>query len=137
MSFVWDPFADFYRVERDVRPARGPRAASRYQPSVDVVELDDAFVVHADMPGVKRDELDIQFEEDVLTLSGERKANAPENARARLSERGSGRFVRKFVVPTGVDAEAIEASLTDGVLTVKLPKKAALKPRRIEVKENN
>ncbi len=136
MSFVWDPFADFHRLERDMRPARGPRTSSGYQPSVDVFEVDDAFVVQADMPGIKREELDIQFEEDVLTLSGERKTNTDETARARLSERGHGGFVRKFVVPAGVDPEAIEASLADGVLTVKLPKKASLKPRRIEVKDN-
>lgn len=136
MTFMWDPFVDFPRFERELRPTRALRRERHFQPAVDVFEVDDAFVVQADVPGVKREELDIQFEEDVLTLSGNRAAPAFDGQTARVSERVQGRFVRKFALPQGVDPERIEASLVDGVLSVRLPKKAQLKARRIEVKEN-
>ena len=133
MTFMWDPCADFQRVERELRPSRLSRVERRFTPSVDVFEVDDAFLLTADLPGVKREDLDIQFEDDVLTLSGKRGASAQDDARAKLSERSHGTFVRRFVIPSAIDPDAIEANLSEGVLSIKLPKQAAAKPRRIQV----
>ena len=138
MLSVWDPFADLNRMHRDLEKsffgARGK--PSDFAPAVDVYEEEDALILRAELPGVKREDIDIQIDANVLTVKGERKLEDAEAQRRRYHrvERSYGTFVRQFQLPTNVDAQAIEAALEEGILTLRLPKKAELKTRKIEVK---
>jgi len=139
MLSVWDPFADLNRVQREIeKNFFGPRnRQADFAPPVDVHEDENALVLRAELPGVQRDDIDIQIDGNVLTLKGERKIEAEKQSRRyHRIERVYGNFVRQFQLPTNVDATKIEASLTDGVLTLSLPKKEEQKARKIEVKSS-
>jgi HSP20 family protein len=97
-----------------------------FTPAVDVVESETQFELHADLPGIKQEELDIAIDKDVLTIRGERKLD-------RQGERPAGAFSRSFSLPKTVDVEKIGASLKDGVLTLTLPKRPEAQPRQIKV----
>ena len=137
MLSVWDPFADLNRIQRELEKnffgARNRPAD--FAPPVDVHEDENALVLRAELPGVKREDIEIQVDGNVLTLKGERKLEAEkETRRYHRIERSYGTFVRQFQLPTNVDATAIDAQLVDGILVLTLPKKAELKARKIEVK---
>lgn len=137
MLTVWDPFADLNRLQRDLEKSFfGSRARpADFAPPVDVHEDAEALVLRAELPGVKREDVDISIDGNVLSLKGERKLEQEENTRKyHRVERSYGSFVRQFQLPTNVDATSVEAQLADGVLTLKLPKKQELKARKIEVK---
>ena len=106
-----------------------------YSPRFDVWENDDELVLYGDLPGVASEDLDIQFEKGELRVYGK---VAPRNANVELlyGEYGIGDFHRSFSVSEAIDAERISAELKNGVLTLHLPKREAVKPRRIEVKAN-
>jgi len=93
-------------------------------PAVDVFENENELLVVADLPGVAQDRMSIHFEKGRLTIEGKRSAPAPDVPD----------FRRTFLVPQGIDAEHIGAEVSQGVLSVHLPKHASVKPRRIEVK---
>jgi len=119
-------------------PLREDGAASLsggdWLPAVDVREEADRYLVYVDLPGVKPDAVDINLEQGVLTISGERPAiPADEAAGYRRVERPRGRFVRRFSVPELVDVEQVAASAQDGVLQVSIPKLAKVVARRIPV----
>lgn len=101
-------------------------------PAVDVFENADEYLLLCDMPGAKKDELRITFQNDTLSLECPRK-EAVEGVKL-LRETQADSFARSFLVPKGIDADKIAAELKDGVLRIHLPKSAALKPRQIEVK---
>jgi HSP20 family protein len=109
---------------------------SAFVPPADVLVDDDGVTVFMDIPGVGREQLDIELENDMLTVRGERPYPYGEDGDAgvRRIERGFGRFERSLRVPRGLDPDAIEASLTNGVLHLRIPKPESLKPRRIEIK---
>lgn len=143
MLNVWDPFADFGRLsnelERNLFGARGGYKLSRgdFAPVVDIYEEKDALVVSAELPGVKREDIEISIDGDVLTLKGDRAFQKEESEkRYHRVERSYGAFARHFKLPASVDAEKVEASLADGVLKVRLPKKDVAKSRKIEVRNN-
>ena len=100
-------------------------------PSVDVFENENELLVVADLPGVAQDRMSIHFDKGRLTIEGKR---VTPKWSARLAETDAADFRRTFLVPQGIDAEKIAAELSQGVLTVHLPKHASVKPRRIEVK---
>ena len=100
-------------------------------PAVDVFENESELLVVADLPGVSQDKMSIHFEKGRLTIEGKRAAPA---YRASLGEIEAADFRRTFLVPQGIDAEHIAAELSQGVLSIHLPKHASVKPRRIEVK---
>ena len=104
-----------------------------YSPRFDVWENDDELVLYGDLPGVASEDLDIHFEKGELKIYGK---VAPRNANVELlyGEYGIGDFHRSFSVSEAIDPEKISAELKNGVLTVHLPKREAVKPRRIEVK---
>jgi HSP20 family protein len=108
--------------------------ARRWVPAMDLVETADDFVLRADLPGMRQDDVKIEVEDNVLTVSGERAAEheAREAGFHRL-ERAFGHFSRSLTLPKGVDHEAVTAAFTDGVLEVRIPKPAQSKPRRIEI----
>ncbi len=102
---------------------------------VDVREDAGFYYVDADVPGFERDNIDVTFENGLLTLSGERKSEETrEGENYHITERRVGRFSRSFKIDAGVNEDSVEASLKDGVLTIKLAKSDDVKPRRIEVK---
>ena len=103
--------------------------------ALDVAEKDDAFIVKASIPGINPDDLEITLTDNVLTIKGEVKENKEfEEAQWHLRERRYGAFQRSITLPTPVDANAIEATYEDGVLTLNVPKVEEVKPKRIEVK---
>jgi HSP20 family protein len=106
-----------------------------FQPLVDIFEDKDAIFVKAELPGVRADDIHINSENNVLTLSGTRKLEQEENRDGyHRIERTYGTFARSFTLPNMVDTGHIEASLADGILTLKLPKRAEAQPRKIDVK---
>lgn len=104
-------------------------------PAVDLYESKDNVIVRAEMPGMKKEEIEINLHEGVLTISGERKADEThKDAEVCRSERFLGRFQRTIALPGSVQADKVTASYKDGILTVTLPKTEESKPRQIEVK---
>jgi HSP20 family protein len=113
----------------------GPLFERGYQPALDVSETDEAVVVKAELPGMTRDDIDISVQGNTLTIGGEKKETAEDRGKDYyVSERRYGTFRRALTLPSGVDAEHIEAKYRDGVLTVTLPKSEQAKPKRINVK---
>lgn len=116
----------------DVAPPNGQGNA--WYPSVDVEETENTFVVHAELPGVKREDIKVGMEKNVLTIEGERKIEAAQEGKHYTRrERAFGSFKRSFTIGTEVDADKITAEYKDGILTVRLPKAEKVKPRQIEV----
>jgi HSP20 family protein len=107
-------------------------------PAIDVVETKDAYVLYAELPGVDASQVDIKFEQNVLTLRGTKPSalNADKDGELRVfaAERVSGGFERSLRLPEFVDAEKISADFTNGVLTITVPKAQAAQPRKIEIK---
>jgi len=102
-------------------------------PRVDLYENNEELLLLADLPGVSKKELAIEVNEGVLSLEGRRK-EPPESGRLIGGEFVPADFARRFTLPDGIDVEKITADLKDGVLTLQLPKAAALKPRQIPIK---
>jgi len=108
---------------------------SGWSPSIDLYDDRDHFVLKAEIPGMKKEDIDISLHGDVLTLSGERKEEKTfEKAETYRSERFLGKFQRTLTLPSAVDASKVQASYKDVVLTVTLPKSEEAKPKQIEVK---
>lgn len=106
-------------------------------PAVDVHDGKDAVTVKAELPGMKKEDIDISLQEGVLTLSGERKGSREsESGGAARSERWFGRFQRSISLPYPVDARTIKAAYTDGVLTIELAKAEEAKPKQIKIEFN-
>jgi HSP20 family protein len=114
--------------------AAGGEGTVAWNPSVDVHEESDKFVVRADLPGIEPKDIQITADNGVLTLSGERRLERPENQKgfSRL-ERLEGRFLRRFTLPDNVDTDTIRARHLNGVLEVTIPKVAAPEPKRVSV----
>lgn len=137
MLMRWDPFNHFSRLDSEldrIWSLATPNGVRRvFEPAVDVVEYEDAIELMVEVPGMKADEISVQVENDTLVLSGERKPVHREGAKVRRGERAHGTFRRTFVLSKEVDRSEIDASLKDGVLTLRLAKRAP-EARRIEVK---
>jgi HSP20 family protein len=108
---------------------------SSWTPAVDIKEEDDRFELHADVPGVNPEDIEVTMENGVLTIKGERKfaTNEEGSNGFRRIERLHGTFYRRFSLPDTADAEKIAARGANGVLEVVIPKKAAIQPKRIAV----
>jgi len=104
-------------------------------PTIDVYEDRDHLVLKAELPGMKKEDINIQLHGDVLTLSGERKEEEVfDKAETYRAERFLGKFQRSLTLPVSVNASKVQASYKDGILTVTLPKAEEAKPKQIEVK---
>ena len=113
---------------------RGMGAAQRWVPAMDLVETADHFVLRADLPGMSEEDVNIEVEDRVLTVSGERKAEHESgNEGYYRVERAFGSFSRSLTLPKGIDPEAVTARFDRGVLEVGIPKPEERKPRRIEI----
>src|ERR1700729_2566989 len=127
-----DPLANL-RVFEDAftRLLSEPRAGRPWSPAVDIFETENELVLKADVPEVALQDIDVHVENETLTLSGERKFATEDNSKGvHRIERGYGKFSRRFSLRSTVAAEKVSAEYHDGVLTVKLPKKEAAKPRQ-------
>ncbi len=108
---------------------------SGWAPAVDIKEEENRFVLHADLPGIEPNEIEITMDEGVLTIKGERVFDKEEESQGyKRVERARGTFYRRFSLPDTADAENIEAQGKNGVLEIVIPKKVAAQPRRITVK---
>jgi len=105
-----------------------------WKPRVDVAETESEFVVIADLAGVAKDDVTVSFEDDTLTIAGERKQESTEGeTNYYRTERIYGRFSRSFTFPKGIEAGKISAKFDNGVLRVSVPKTAESKPRKIKI----
>lgn len=105
-----------------------------WMPALDMIEKDDKFIVKAEVPGMKKEEIDVAVTGDTLTIKGERKTESEaKEEQYHLSERSYGSFFRSITIPSSVDATNIQAAYEDGVLEVTLPKAPEVKPKKIDV----
>lgn len=131
-----DLFAPLFE-EFFTRGGQGGRMSSLLRaPEADVVETERAIQVHLDMPGMRADDIDIGLENNILTISGEKRQERTEGDEKNtwhLTERRYGQFSRSFVLPRDVEPEQIEARFEDGVLRVVIPKSEKTRRRKIDV----
>ena len=139
---TWDPFKDMEAVLDRYRPTRSLAkheeiATADWYPSVDVAETERAFHIHAELPGVKKEDIKVNVNDGVLTLSGHRKAKLEEKGKKfHRVERSYGSFSRSFALPDNVKPDSVQANFQDGVLEVDLPKSIDEKPKQVDVKIN-
>lgn len=136
----WDPFRELEGIQARLNrifggPMEGEAATlADWAPAVDVQETEAEYVVKADLPEVKKDDVKVQFENGVLSIEGERKMEKEENGKKfHRVERGYGCFVRRFALPNEVDGAKVSAEFKDGVLNVHLPKTANKKTVTVKV----
>lgn len=103
-------------------------------PRFSLDEADEAYTLTGDLPGVRAEDLNVTVENGVLTIRGHRNVEPPEGYEVRRSERSRLTFERSYALGDRIDAEGAEAKLVDGVLTLKLPKRAEVKPRQIAIR---
>ena len=131
-----EPFAqDFDRLFSSLfNGTRGGGTVQRWVPAMDLVEADDLFILKADLPGLSEDDVAIEVQDNVLTISGARQADHERKEKGwfRL-ERSYGSFSRSLTLPDGVDPDRVEANFDRGVLEVRIPKPEERKPRRISI----
>ena len=142
----WEPVRELNTIQNEMNrlfntlfePGGGqgnvPSTARRWLPAMDLVESGEEFVLRADLPGLNENDVNIELEDNVLTISGERKSEHEERQEGyyRL-ERASGAFSRSLTLPEGVDPEKVQASFERGVLEVRIPKPEQRKPRKVTI----
>lgn len=142
----WDPLRDLMTLQNRINqmltdsPQRwggytgGDDAYGSWIPPVDIFERGDDLVIRAEMPGLRREDIDVRVEENTLVLTGERKSeHEVEEGKAYRMERTFGACNRRFALPTTVDPTKIRARYQDGVLEIVLPKAEEAKPRKIQI----
>jgi len=146
----WDPFGELMDWERGwpFREMRGPRFLRMFEdffgerargrglvPALDITEDDGRYNVTVELPGVAKDDVHVEIEEGFLTVRGEKRSEREEKkGKTRWTERSYGSFCRSFSLPPNADADHVEASFKDGVLTLVLPMTEAAKPRQVSIK---
>src|SRR3954451_4849430 len=140
----WEPLRELTTLQNemnrlfgsvmDTPPQGNGGTLRRWMPAMDLVETTDRFVLRADLLGMSESDVNIEVEDRVLTISGERKAEHTENkAVYHRVERAFGSFARSLTLPDGVHAESVSASFDRGVLEVHIPKPEERKPRKISI----
>jgi HSP20 family protein len=129
-------FDDFTRG--GLGASAGMPAQTNLIPSIDVTESDNEIQVSAELPGLERKDVEISIDDDLLTVRGEKKVESKEGDKDKnyhVAERSYGVFVRGIQLPAGIDPSKIEATMSNGVLKIRIPKPAKSEPKKIEVKE--
>jgi len=132
----YEPWGLLSQLQRELErgAAEGSTATAEWAPAVDIKEEAGKFVIHADIPGAKPEEIDISMEDGVLTIKGEKKSESKtEKEGYKRVERTYGSFYRRFSLPDTANADAISASSKHGVLEVVIPKREAVLPKKINV----
>ena len=139
----WDPFRELdemhermTRVLESTFGAPGGSAALGWAPLVDVEETDDAWVLEAELPGVRREDVNVEYRDGELRIGGEVQERERKGT-LRRQVRRTGRFDYRLALPGDVQADSIQASLDSGVLTVRVPKGERAQPKRIEVRSGS
>jgi HSP20 family protein len=139
----WDPFRDLERWAGlgDVPGLRLRRLLAEEPggaivvPAVDVTEADDKYVITAEIPGVKKEDLTLELHDGVLSIRGEKRSEREETKqKARLLERTYGAFTRAFTLPADAAVDKVTASFENGVLRIEIAKRAEAKPKTIAIK---
>ena len=138
----WNPFNELNNVRRQMSTLHNGNSAAGdahtvelWTPVVDVFEDDHSYIFKAELPEVKKEDVNVQIENGILSITGERKAGKDQKIRrVHRIERAYGSFLRSFELPDDFDAQNVTASFTDGVLTVLVAKAEHAKPRKIEVR---
>ena len=140
----WEPLRELSSLQTEMNrlfnaafdttsPGNGG-GARRWSPAMDLLETGEQFVLRADLPGMTEDDVSIELEDNVLTVSGERKTEREDKREGFYRmERAFGTFSRSLTLPKGVDPEAVNAQFDRGVLEVRIPKPEQRKPRRIAI----
>jgi HSP20 family protein len=141
----WEPARELNAIQQEMNrlfgtafdaygdPANGGSAA-RWIPAMDLVEVDDRFVLRADLPGVSEENVSVELEDNVLTISGQRASESDDRKEGfHRVERATGKFSRSLTLPEGIDPDGIEASFDKGVLEVRVPKPEERKPRKVAI----
>ena len=140
----WEPLRELSTLQNemnrlfgsvfDTPPQGNGGTLRRWMPAMDLLETADHFVLRADLPGMSESDVNIEVEERVLTISGERKAEQVENKDGyHRVERAFGTFSRSLTLPEGINAEAVSANFDRGVLEVRIPKPEERKPRKVSI----
>jgi HSP20 family protein len=141
----WEPVRELGTIQNEMNrlfntffeaPAGGNGSPTlrRWIPAMDLVETEGEYVLRADLPGLSEGDVNIELEDNVLTISGERKAEHEERKEGYYRvERSSGSFSRSLTLPEGVDPDAVKANFDRGVLEVRIPKPEAKKPRKVAI----
>jgi HSP20 family protein len=141
----WGPFRELEEMERRMqdlfrRPfvssvwRRLPTVERGWTPPIEMFEKEDKFIVRAELPGMKKEEIDVSIVGDTLTIKGERKAETEvKEENYYCCERCYGSFLRSITLPTAIDIKKVEANYQNGVLELVLPKALEVKPQKIEV----
>lgn len=132
-----DPLRMVREMFQDPFTTTGMLAESIFRPNLDVTETNDAFVIKADLPGVREEDIEVSVTGNRLTVSGRREAeDVQEGDRYVAIERSYGSFSRSFVLPDSADLDQIQAELTNGVLRVKVPKRGEMQGRKISIQSS-
>ena len=135
----WEPARELQTMNRLFNtffdsPSNGGPALRRWIPAMDVTETDHQYVLRADLPGLSEGDVNVEVDDNVLTISGERKSEHEQRSKGFYRvERASGSFSRSLKLPEGVDADSIQASFENGVLEVLVPKPEQPKPRMVQI----
>jgi HSP20 family protein len=140
----WEPLREFSTLQNemnrlfntvfDTPAANGGSTLRRWMPAMDLVETQDHFVLRADLPGLSEEDVNIELEDRVLTISGERKAEHELSKEGyHRVERAFGTFSRALTLPEGIDPDAVAATFDRGVLEVRIPKPEQRKPRKVSI----
>jgi HSP20 family protein len=140
----WEPLRELNSLQSEMNrlfntvfdsPPNGPgNVLRRWMPAMDLAESGDHFVLRADLPGMSEEDVNIEFEDGTLTVSGERKAEHEEQEEGfHRVERSFGAFSRSLTLPQGIDPEAVTANFDRGVLEIRIPKPEQRKPRKIAI----
>ena len=142
----WDPFSEFTSLQDRVnqlftqpfgvsgRTPEQPLASANFVPPVDIFEDDHTITLQAELPGIRENDLNVRLDNNILTISGERKfENEDKKDNFHRIERAYGRFTRSFTLPGSVDPENVNAEFENGVLKVSVPKREESKSRQIKI----
>lgn len=136
----YEPWGLLTQLQRELERARddvsgdGSSATAEWAPAVDIKEASDKFVLQADLPGVKPEDIDVSMENGVLTIKGEKRTEAKtEQEGYKRVERTYGSFYRRFSLPDTANPDAITAGTKNGVLEIVIPKRESVQPKKINV----
>jgi HSP20 family protein len=113
----------------------GPNGGQSIVPNIEISDTGKAVEISAEMPGLERKDVEISIEDDTLTIRGEKKVEEKKDKNVQLSERSYGVFYRVLQLPPGIDPSSVQATMSNGVLKVTIPKPAKSEPKKIEIKE--
>jgi HSP20 family protein len=132
-----DPFERLFRWASLLDDYDNTQRAASLAPRIDVEEDEDSYELTVELPGMKQEDVQVELNQNMLTISGEKRASFDDRGekkrRSRWSERSYGRFTRSFTLPHDADADRLEARFSDGVLTISIPKSENAKPRTIQI----